>query len=113
MRKTERRVFAFKRLQLLLRGVAFSKIAPQNCINKSRLRAEPQLFGHLDRFMHRCVVWNAVQPEHLIEAKPEQNLQNGLLCPAFSALRDEPIERRLPTDGAKGKFLDKPAIRRG
>ena len=63
--------------------------------------------------MHRSVIWNAVQPEHLIEAEAEQNLQNGLLCAAFGALADEPIECSLPADNTEREFLDQPPISRG
>jgi len=56
------------------------------------------------------VVGNAVEPENLVEAEPQQVLQAGVLFAPIGFLRDEPVERGLPADGAADEFVAEAAI---
>ena len=59
--------------------LAFAGIAAEEGVDEARLRAESELPGQRDGFMHSGVVGDAVEPEHLIEPQPQQDLQRFIV----------------------------------
>jgi hypothetical protein len=60
--------------------------------------------------MNGGVVGNPVEPENLVETQPQQYLEPQLLRAPAGFARDEPVQRRLPADGAIGQLLAKAAV---
>src|SRR5439155_4477098 len=75
MRKPERRLLGFQIRQEPLRRFEFAQISPQHSVYEARLWSKTRTFGLFDRFMHRGVVWYLIEPQNVIESKPQRALQ--------------------------------------
>src|SRR5438093_5353703 len=90
------RLRVFELFQLTLEARALAQATAQQRVDKSTLRTESQFAGQLDRIVDRRVIGDAVEPEELVQAKPQQDLQELLLSAPGGLARDEPIESGLP-----------------
>ena len=80
MRIAEGRLRNFQFVEQLFRFGALTRVTAQDGVDESRLRPETKLFGQFHRFMHRRVIGNAVEPEHLIKAQLQQRAQHRLFA---------------------------------
>src|SRR5437588_34363 len=60
--------------------------------------------------MHGRVVWNSFQPEELIQAQAEDDLEGRFLRAPLRLLRDKPVQGGLPANNPVGQFLNQPAV---
>ena len=67
--------------------------------------------GQFDRFVDGGMLGDAIEPEDLVKAQPQQVAQQRLLCARRRLARDQPVQRRLPADDAVGQLLAQVAIR--
>ena len=114
MRPAERGLGNFHVGEDLLYLVRLTQIAAQNRVDKPRLRTVAGVFGEFNGFMDGGVRRNAVEPEDLIEAEPEEVLQGWpLLADRVGFAGNQAVERGLPADHPADQFMAKAAIRRG
>ncbi len=90
--------------------VKLAKTAAQHGVHEARLRAKAVPFGQFDRFVDGGVIGDAAEPENLVEAEPQQNLERGFLRATGGLARDEPVERGLPAHDSVSQFLAKSAV---
>ena len=109
---TERRLGLFQILEQLLSGLVLPAVTAQQRVEEAGLRPEAELFGHLDGLVDGRVVGDAVEPEHLIKAQTQQDLERSFLLAAVGFACDEPVERGFPSDHAAGQLVDQAAIHR-
>jgi len=113
MGKAKRGLTPLEVLENFSRFTAFARVAAQQGVDETRLRPAAELAGQLDALVHRRVIGNALEPEHLVKTKPQEDLKCGRLGAAPGLARDEPVEGSLPTDDAINQFLAQSPVRRG
>ncbi len=91
-------------------GVGLAQVTAQDGVDESRLGVETALPGQLDGFVYGGVVGDAVEPEDLVEAEPQEVLEQGLLRACVRLAGDQPIEGGLPADDAIGQLLAEVAV---
>jgi hypothetical protein len=90
----------------------FAQVTAQHRVDKSGLRTETALPRQLDRFVDRGMMRDAIEPEDLVQPKPQEILQRRFLDAALRFAGDEPIERCLPAHDAINQLLTEMAIGR-
>ena len=110
MRPAQRRLRGFEFAEQFFGRVSFAQIAAQNGVHKTGLGAKTTLLGQFDCFIDSRVVGDAVEPEDLVEAEPQQILQGRFLFPPVGFAGDEPVQCCLPADDAVRDFLAKAAV---
>ncbi len=108
--ETKAGIVGFKRGEKFDGRRTFAGVAAQEGVDEAGLGAEAEAAGEFDGFMNGGVVGDATEPEHLIEAKPEKDLEGEFLRATGGLAGDEPVERALPADGAVNEFLAETAI---
>ena len=93
-------------------GFGLAQATAQNGVDEAGLGAEAGAFGQLDGFMNGGVRRDAVEPEDLVEAGLEEDLEGGALFAAGGFAGDEPVERGLPADDAIDNLLAEAAVGR-
>ena len=113
MRPAERGLGDFHVGENLFHLVEFAQIGAQDGVDEAGLRDVAGALGLLDGLMDGGVRRNAVEPENLVEAEPQQvDERRARLAAGRGLARDEPVERRLPADDAADELVAKPAVRR-
>ena len=110
---TESRVLSFKIGQQGFGHLIFAQISAQDGIDKTGLGTVPGLPGLLDGLVDGGVRGDAVEPENLVKAEPQEILQVAVLLAAFCFAGDKPIQGQLPARHAIDQFLAEMPIRRG
>jgi hypothetical protein len=102
-----------RRLEFLERaagGVELAQAAAEDGVDETGLGAEPAAFCQFDGGMDGGVIWNAVQPEELVEAQAQEILQAGFLGPAGGSAGDQPVQRGLPANRAEQELAAEGAV---
>jgi hypothetical protein len=59
------------------RGVVLAQVAAQDGIHETGLGLQSFALGNLHRFIDRGMIGDAIQPKNLIQAKAQQDLEQG------------------------------------
>src|SRR4029453_9380423 len=111
MREADIGLGILERLEGLFELVALPRDPPQEGIDESGLAGKSQALGQFNRLVHRGMVRNAIEEEHLIKANPQQITKNERLGTIVGAPGDQPIEERLLADGAERQLVQECTIR--
>jgi hypothetical protein len=96
--------------QLLPGAIPFAQQSAQHGVDESGLRFESHAPGELDGFVDGGVIGDTVEPEKLVEAQAQQDLQRRFLGALLGFLVDEPFQGFFPTDNAISEFLRQTTI---
>ena len=112
MRVAERGIGLLQVSERAFQRLAFAQAVPQHGVDESGLSVETFAAREFHRLVHRRVIRNAREPEHLVEREAQENLQRWFLPAPVGLARDDPVERGLAAHHAIDQFLQESAILR-
>ena len=111
MRPAERGLRNFHVCENFFYLVKLAEIGAENGVDETGLRDVAGALGLLDGFVNGGVRRNAIEPEYLVEAEPQQVDERRARLTAGSGLaRDKPVEGGLPAHDAADEFVAQAAI---
>ena len=91
--------------------VGFAQIGAEDGVDESGLAMITGAFGLLDGLVNSGVRWDAVEPENLVEAEPQEVAQGRpQFARGIGLAGDEPVERGLPAHDAADELVAEAAI---
>ena len=113
VRIAQRRVLRFEFCKQLFRRGPFADIAAQDGIDEPRLRFVAQMPSQRNRLVDGRMIRHTLQPEELVEPKPQQNLGAPPFGCGLGSFGQSANPCPLPTDDAIAQLLQQTAVRRG